>query len=297
MNRSINNREMRLVVLHEGMAGNTPLRLENLREAARGSVEFHSIDSLECNYAQLPSLGAGDMLYNAGRGSARLETLLINSQVATFYGRNPLYIADRHDSTLFTVVHERFALPAPKTIHQVSTSRAALECAVETLGGFPIILKSIGGSMGVGTVLVESWRSLRSVVDLLQHSGMQFILREYIEPGEVCRLTVLGGQVVASNVKYIATNDFRTSVRERPVEPRTYDPSVQALAVSAAQVLDLEFGGADIILDKKGNPYLLEFNFPCDYVTSEKACAVPIGRMMVTHLKDKAHRMLAMTPP
>jgi hypothetical protein len=281
---------IRLVALHEGTSGNAAQRIQNLRDAAQACrIDFVALDSLACDYAAVRPLGAGDILYNAGRGSARLETLLLGPEVTTFYGSAPLYVADRHDSTLFTAVHDRLGIPGPRTIHALPVSRELLETYVEQLGGFPLVIKAVGGTNGLGTTIVESWRSLASITDYMMAIGTQFILRQYIEASDICRAVVLDGQVIASNSKPLSRNDFRTS---GAAKPRRYAADVEDLAIRAAAALDLEFGGADILLDKAGKPYLLEFNFPCNYLATELACGVPIGALMVEHLKSKALRRI-----
>lgn len=284
---------MRLVVLHEGESGNVPFRVAALeRSAKRAEIEFQALDSLKVAHHSLDALGPGDMLYNAGRGSSRLETLLIGPNVATFYADNPVLISDRHDSTAFSAVHDRVGLQAPKTVHRLAGTEKQLTEAVDVLGGFPVVLKLVGGTLGTGTMLIESMRSLRSIVDYVSNSGEEFILREFIEPSEVARLIVLGDKVIASNRKFVPEGDFRTSIRHRAIEPKSYNAEVTALAVAATECCGLEFGGVDLLIGVDGRLAVLELNFPHDFWETQRVAQIPISDMMVAHLAAKAERFI-----
>lgn len=281
-------------VLHEGMTGNAFDRTVYLERAVNElGLSFCRIDSKTADYSKLPRLEDGDILYNAGRGSARLETLLMNENAVTFYDKNPTMIFDRSDSTVFSALHERCGIPTPRTIHKLPASKALLGEYVKELRGFPIVLKVVGGTGGTGTIVVESMRSLLSVYDTLYSPDRDYILREFIEPRQIVRLTVLGGKVIASNFKPIRDNDFRSTAQEKQVEPRQYNAEICDLAVRSTEVCGLEFGGVDILIDRNEKPFVLELNFPCDFVPSEIACDVPISRMMMQHLNAKSRKLMS----
>jgi hypothetical protein len=279
----------KFVILHEGDAGNVLERVANLKDAAH-AAQLHCIvlDSTAADYTDLPSLDRGDMLYNAGRGSARLETLLVRPHVATFYKQNPPMVFDRYDSTVFTALHDKLGIPGPKTIHRLPNAEPVLDRYVDFLGGFPIVLKAVGGTGGIGTILVESMRSLKSLVEYCRQQRVEFILREFIEPAEVARLTVLGQQVVASNRKFVRASDFRTTSRNPPVQAKKYSQEIEELALAATHCCELEFGGVDVLIRPDATAVVLEMNFPCDYITSELATGIPIGSLMVDYLRRKA---------
>ena len=74
-----------LYFLHEGSAGDAIARRDIVAAAAeRAGIGFMALDSLTCDYLNLPTLSPGDMLFNAGRGSVRLETLLWRHDIGTF---------------------------------------------------------------------------------------------------------------------------------------------------------------------------------------------------------------------
>ena len=277
----------RFFVLHEGLRGTVAERVAALGKAAEArNIGFLSLDSLETDYSAIPPLFPGDMLFNCGRGSARLETLLISPAVTTFYVINPDVIYDVSDSTLLTIHHDKLGLPSPKTVHRLSADRALLSRYMDYLGGFPVVIKMVGGTLGIGTILVDSMPSLLSIADYIVTQGRDFILRQYIPAREIARLIVLGTEVIVANRKFIAHNDFRSSARDREIA--SYDPSIEHIAIQAARSCNQEFAGVDILITPKGEPYLLETNSPCDFWTAELQTGVPIAQRMVDYLIQKA---------
>jgi hypothetical protein len=279
-------------LLHEGSSASATDRRDIVEGACqRVGVPFVCLDSLEVDYSALPQLLPGDMLFNAGRGSVRLETLLTRPGVATFRTCGASRFTNGSDTTVHCAAMESLGLPQPRTIHRLPANNDALDSYVSSLGGFPIVIKIVGGTLGVGTMLIESMRSLRSVVDYLRTTGDEFILRQFIDPAHVARLCVLGDRVVASLKYAIAPDDFRGLPYRFGGEVRDFGDRVNGLALSAARAAEYEFTGVDIIIDRAGEPYVLEVNPPSNFVAFERELNIPIGDMIVSHLKSKADRL------
>jgi hypothetical protein len=275
--------------LHEGSSGSAIDRREIVSAACeRAGVSFVCFDSLEIDYSALPLLQSGDMLFNAGRGSVRLETLLTRPGVATFRTCGATRFTNGSDTTVHCAAMERMGLPQPRTIHRLPASNDALDRYVAALGGFPVVIKIVGGTLGVGTMLIESMRSFRSVVDYLRTTGDEFILRQFIDAAHVARLCVLGDEVVASLRYAIAQDDFRGLPYRFGGQVMDFGDRVNALALSAANAAEYEFTGVDIIIDHDGKPYVLEVNPPSNFVAYERELNIPIGDMIVAHLRSKA---------
>ncbi len=251
-------------------------------------IPFACLDSLDVDYSALPKLEPGDMLFNAGRGSVRLETLLTRPGVATFRTCGATRFTNGSDTTVHCAAMENMGLPQPRTIHRLPASNDMLNSYVEALSGFPVVIKIVGGTLGVGTMLIESMRSLRSVVDYLRTTGDEFILRQFIDAAHVARLCVLGEEVVASLRYAIARDDFRGLPYRFGGQVMDFGDRVNALALSAARAAEYEFTGVDIIIDHDGEPFVLEVNPPSNFVAYELELNIPIGDMIVRHLRAKA---------
>jgi hypothetical protein len=285
---------MRLFCLHQGFYKGVDLRLEYLKKScdSRG-VTFVALDSLLCNYTNLPSIVKGDLIYNCARGSEALETILLNENSTSFYIKNPPFIVDNPDTTKYIPAQVSGGVRAPKTIFHLTNDRVLLENYVSYLGGFPIIIKNKGGTMGVGTIKVETWHSLLSIVDYLITTSGNFILREFIENTGTARLVVLGDKVIATEFRDNLANDFRVSPIGNEINyySSDFDKETCDLAISATKLSNFETAGVDVIFDKFGKPYVLEVNFPHNFLAPQNVTGVDISGLMVEFLIEKANKL------
>ena len=282
---------MKLYCLHEGFYESVASRLQHLASACqKEGVIFCPLDSLVVDYSKLPTPDVGDILFNCARGSEALESLLLRPDVTTFYIRQPAFISAPVDPVDGTVVHHKANLPAPKTICSLTANRNLLAEYVQYLGGFPVILKARSGTRGVGTIKIESWPNLLSTVDYLVSLPSRFIMREFIPNSGTARLVVLGDQVIASEFRDNLPNDFRVSARDGEVNyyQRDFNKDCDELAIKATKLANIETAGVDVILDQRDEPYLLEVNFPHNFVPAQLVTGVDIARLMVRWLRDKS---------
>lgn len=268
------------------------MRLEHLKSACEKlNVDFIALDSLTTDYSNLPQLSKTDILYNATRGSETLETLLLNKEVTTFYTINPEFVVSNTDTTKYCIIHQKAGIPAPKTVFSARNNRPKLKQYIEFIGGFPAVIKTKGGTLGVGAIITKDFETLFSIADYLTSKDEEFIIRQYIKPKEVARLIVVGDKVVASNQKFIAEDDFRTSVKYKLPLPKTYSIEVQQMAVKASHLANFENTGVDIVFDDNNNPYLLEVNMPHDFITTVMVTGIDIANLMVQYLINKNNKI------
>lgn len=245
-----------------------------------------NLDSRNANYAALQTPGDTDCLYNVTRQSYALETLMLNQQVKTFYRHFPSGGLPHNDSTYAAATHQQHGLPCPRTIFHSTADRTLLSTYAEVLG-FPIVIKVARGTLGIGTMLAPDSASLFALCDYLVSSQSEFILRSYVAPREIARLITVGNVVVASNAKLIPAGDFRSSVKHCDPIPTKYDAAIEALAVRATVLSNVETAGVDILIAQDGSPYLLEVNTPHDFVTTARVTGVDVALHMVSHLLSK----------
>ena len=281
---------MKFYCLHQGFYEGVQLRLDQLHEACkRLNVDFILLDSLTTDYSNLPKLGKTDLLYNATRGSETLESLLLNKEVTSYYIKNPDFVVSNPDTTKYSIIHEKVNLLSPKTIFHITADRQLLKRYVDYLGGFPIIVKAVGSTRGIGTIKIDSWQNLISCVDYLVTTGDQFILRQFIKAKSGCRLIVLGNEVIAGADFVMNENDFRNAVDLKQVKytKRTYSEIVNKTAIQATHLANTEFSGVDFLEDQDGNFYLLEINFPTGFSGLIEVCGVDIPLRMIEYLINK----------
>ena len=274
--------------IHDGYYKGVHDRITSLKSACEyRNVEFIDVDCEYFDHSKLPNLNPDDMMYNVARGGEVTESIFLRYDVKTFYVSNPSFMTNNSDTVKYSLLHDNLGIPGPKTIFHTTNNEELLKKYVLDLGGFPLILKTYGGTKGVGVVYISDFLTLKSMADLLTHQSEQFILRTYIPPKEIARLKVIGDRVVASNSKAIPKDDFRSSVQNQLPEPKIYSSAIQQLAVTAAHSANLMNCGVDILIDHEEKAYVLEVNMPHDFTTTEKATGIDLAGPMIDFILQR----------
>jgi hypothetical protein len=282
---------MRLFALHEGFYAGVQQRIELLAEACnREDLTFVCIDSLTYDYSRIPKLLRKDLLYNFARGSAVLESLLLNDEVTTFYIKNPQLTTFRSTPD-WSIIHQKAGFQAPRTIYHLTADRSLLRKYVDYLGGFPLIIKLRGGTRGVGTIKIDSWENLISTADYLVTTTDTFMMREFIESDYGARIIVLGSEAILSSKFLFQEHDFRNAPLELALmyEPFDLDVGTKRLCVDAVRAANIEMAGVDILFDRQKRPHLLEINFPTGFGSFGQNSEYVLSRML-RHLIEKSER-------
>jgi len=256
-------------------------------------IEFVQVNPFHfdfTDYSQIPA--PGDAIYrslasNAHNGVSRtVERWLIHPQVATLYSSYERALSQWPQSY---VIHAKRGLPQPITIWNVPRDRQIIDRYVEFVRGYPVIIKVTGSSHGVGVIKVDSPASLYSLVDYLHGTHTPAIMRQFIHARHSARLIVLADQVIAA-IEYSApANDFRTNIGHNPiVKAKQFSANINKLAVQAVATMGNLFGGVDILIDAKGQPYITEMNFPCNFARAATATNIDIADLLVDFLQNQA---------
>lgn len=148
----------------------------------------------------------------------------------------------------------RAGLPIPRTILGKFPIDVDL---VERELGFPVIVKTLKGTRGAGVLKCENRSQFEDLAGLLDSAGAQadFILQHYVRAshGRDVRVLVVGGRVVAAMERRSLTGGFKSNVSLGGVGIAYNPPTEMAeLAVRAADVLELDVTGIDILFDEQG---------------------------------------------
>ena len=242
-------------------------------------------------------LSSSDALYSLSNDltSQTIEKCIINDEVTSFYQDYLycIYKKDDVDDVSSYIIHSKNNLPVIKSVLTFTNDREKLNKYSQYLGGFPIIIKSLGGSHGFGVMKIESLESLYSVADYLYRDKELLVLRKFIKHKEQARLIVLGDKVIAHHTN-IASQDFRTNVGNKASRKRTlkeYTEEIKNIAVKAVKVLGYEFGGVDILFDEDTNkPYIAEVNMPCYFPTTQEMTGINISEQVIDYLIQKSQK-------
>lgn len=172
----------------------------------------------------------------------------------------PIVRAKNKVRTMQILKHEGIAIPRTVVIHNLEY----IDEAVDKLGRFPLILKTPHGSLGKGVSIIESKRSLRSMIELLAASFKDhlLIIQEYVKEakGKDIRVFVVGGKIVAAMERQARRGEFRSNFSQGgSVSITDLSQEEQSMAVRATKAIGLHVAGVDIIRTSEG-PKILEVN-------------------------------------
>ncbi|MFT3947932.1 MAG: ATP-grasp domain-containing protein [Agriterribacter sp.] len=250
---------------------NVQARLTSLENACRKySIQFCLMDEAKTDFSNLPVPTENDGLYNCARGSYLLEKVMLNNKVRSFY-RTYNYLSFQDDSNLINIELEKQNTPTPKTIYKGNNDKQLLHRHVDYLGGFPIVIKTYGGTGGVGVIKVDNLATLYSIADYLMAKKIDFQLREFIPANSCERMTVLGDEVIYTITRPIKTDDFRSNAYDKKSHILTLPDEINQVAVKATHAANLNYAGVDLIISSKDNkPYILEVNCPQNFAMHEQ---------------------------
>ena len=154
---------------------------------------------------------------------------------------------------------ERDNIPTPRTA-LISNEKGLLH-AHERLGGkYPVIMKTLTGTQGIGVSIVESEKSMVSVAQSLWKFGAALLLQEYLKFDFDIRTIVVNGKILASTKRTSAKKDFRSN-RHRGAETFPYklsDDEKESI-LSAYRSTGAYMVGVDHTI-VNGKTYILECN-------------------------------------
>jgi|TARA_Y100000034_G_C6872919_1_gene398795 ribosomal protein S6--L-glutamate ligase len=188
-----------------------------------------------------------------------------------------------------------FGITQPKTI--LIPNQYNIEKAIDTLDKkYPIILKTLKGSKGVGVMYIESERSLAAVIQLLyqQDEYADLLIQEYIKTDYDVRVMVLDGKVLGAMRRDVATGDFRSNFSRggKPSKFKLTDLEEEQTILAAKAVNGL-WTAVDFIPSKdrkKLPPYILEVNYSPGTEGIEETLKKNIVKEVLQHFRKRRTR-------
>ena len=186
--------------------------------------------------------------------------------------------------------HDKFGVMLALNKAEVSAPQSLLvrnpedlRWAVESLGGAPLIAKTLKGNQGFGVMLLESLRSLVSVCDTFFARDEALILQEFIDEaqGSDTRAFVIGDEVVAAVERRSRAGDFRANMHQGAelIEAKL-SPEMTSIALEAARALNLQVAGVDILQGADGF-VVVDVNASPGFEGVEEATGIDIATRIV----------------
>ena len=195
-------------------------------------------------------------------------------------------------------------LPVPR--YALITGEENLDQALEAVGGkFPVILKLLAGTQGIGVSIVDSYASLKSVYQTIAKvaPGNEILIQEKIDSNYDIRVQVITKNLDGSSTdkdnfiilgamkRKAVKKDFRTNYSlGGSVSGIKLTKEIQDIARKSAIAVGCHWCGVDIMIDSKsGKPYVLEVNSSPGTEGISQAIGKPIVDEVIDYIEDKSN--------
>jgi RimK family alpha-L-glutamate ligase len=185
------------------------------------------------------------------------------------------------------------AIPTPKTKLIYSNDDDVDTLLKDFDRPFPVIVKTLSGSKGVGVIFIESKRALVSTLQLIWkiNPEEELLIQEYIETDYDVRCIVLGGQIQATMRRDVIPGDFRSNYSLggkvkliKQTEEEIY------ICKESAKAVDGTWVAVDYIpAGKNKTPFVIEVNSSPGTEGIEAASGKNIISELLDYVEDKSN--------
>ena len=126
---------------------------------------------------------------------------------------------------------------------------------------YPIVLKLLSGTQGVGVMRVMDSKDAIPIIDTLYELDQLICIQKFLEnPGEDIRAFIVDGQVVAAMKRIAPPGEWRCNFHAgAKVVAYKLNSEEKEITIRSAKALEAGIAGVDMIQTKDG-PYVIEVN-------------------------------------
>ena len=231
------------------------------------------------------------------------KQIMRDLEAARYFCINSLESMEVCESKFLTSqVLEADGLPVPR--YALITGEETLDQALEAVGGkFPVVLKLLSGTQGIGVSIVDSYASLKSVYQTIAKLAPEneILIQEKIDSDYDLRIQIIVKKfdpihpsednciLLGSMKREAVEKDFRTNYSlGGKVSGIEIDEEIKDIACKAANSVGCHWCGVDIMIDSKdGKPYILEVNSSPGTEGISQAIGKPIVGDVIDYITDK----------
>ncbi len=153
---------------------------------------------------------------------------------------------------------------------------------IEEKIGFPVVVKTLNGALGIGVFLIESQDAFSDLMELVGETNpnLQLIFQKFVSvsKGRDLRLFVLDGEVIAAMERRAQDGGFKANYSTGgSVHFFDADEEAKDIAIKTAKVLNIDVGGIDLLFKENGGYTICEANTFPGFKGLEKASGVNVA--------------------
>lgn len=153
---------------------------------------------------------------------------------------------------------------------------------IEETIGFPVVVKTLNGALGIGVFLLETQSAFQDLMDLVGETNpdLQLIFQKFVSvsKGRDLRLLVVDGEVVAAMERRAHDGGFKANFSAgATVHEFVPDKESIDIALRTAEVLNIDIGGIDLLFKEGGGYTICEANTFPGFKGLEQASGVNVA--------------------
>ncbi len=197
------------------------------------------------------------------------------------------------DKAMTSFLLHRASLPTPPTWVSANYEQAAMVIRREVAAGHELVIKPVFGSQGIG---LQRIRSLDQVNDPEFYNGVYYLQR-FIDTGEGewhdWRVFVVRGRAIAG-MRRNGVDWISNVANGGRCQAAVLDEEMSRLAVDAADVVNMNYAGVDLLRDQQGKLWVTEVNSIPAWKGLQGACNLNIADILVKDFLDCLGEQTAM---
>lgn len=246
----------------------------------KGQPDLYYRGKILSNYdVVIPRIGASITYFGTAivRQFEQMEVFCMNGSSGISDSRDKLrslQILSRHD----------IGIPATEFVN----NRRDVLPAIERVGGAPVIIKLLEGTQGVGVILADNNKIAEAIIETLHSTRQNVLIQKFVAEsrGRDLRAFVVGDRVIGAMRRVAQGSEFRSNVhRGGRTERVDLEPAYAEAAVRAAQIMNLQVAGVDM-LETKSGPQIMEVNSSPGLEGIEGATQLDIAGAIIDYAQE-----------
>lgn len=179
----------------------------------------------------------------------------------------------------------------PKTAFPVNGQD--LDMLVKALGGFPVVVKLLESTHGIGVMLIENKNSLEAILETVNSLSGQVIIQEFIREanGADIRAIVVAGEIVAVMERQARDGEFRSNLhRGASAKVAQLNEDEIKLIKSSVRIMGLDVAGVDILRSERG-PLVMEVNASPGLEGIETVTGIDVAGIIIDFIERRVREL------